>query len=338
MRPTVKSKWNSRAARVKQQQLRQSKLAMKTGFLTRKHGTSKQIGKKFPVKAGSKYGLEGAGRWLIKSAKIVGMGTARAERYLEKGAEKLGHIAATPKRLKQAYKNGYENPHGPVKQQVQTILSPQKHEYAQIEAGRFVSSDVGRRLQSFIDRLQRRLNTYGLTQSQRAQIAEKLSKAESLMNQWAAIEESIPMSGGLELSRLNMQKNEIKRELFAIGGKYWLKQAIKKKGALRDSVQRIYGQAGFTERGTIKESVLHELAKKKGKLGFRARLAIKLRSVKTGGKDRMSDRPIKKEYREEPPSAAARKIKGFRAKSAWLSKSRRGADVMAGMPSRKRRD
>jgi hypothetical protein len=48
-RPTVRRKWSSRNARIKQESLKRSKIAIKTGFLTRTHGTEKQIGQKFPV-------------------------------------------------------------------------------------------------------------------------------------------------------------------------------------------------------------------------------------------------------------------------------------------------
>ena len=62
--------------------------------------------------------------------------------------------------------------------------------------------------------------------------------------------------------------------------KKWIQKAVKKKDALREYVQRRYGKAGFTERGTIKMKVLRELAEKKGKNGQRARLALTLRKMR----------------------------------------------------------
>jgi hypothetical protein len=55
-RPKIKPKWNSRAAKIKQETARSSKLKFKYGtdFLTRKRGTPKQIGQKFPVTSSAK--------------------------------------------------------------------------------------------------------------------------------------------------------------------------------------------------------------------------------------------------------------------------------------------
>jgi len=60
----------------------------------------------------------------------------------------------------------------------------------------------------------------------------------------------------------------------------WIQKAIKRPGSLRAYVKREYGAKGFTKRGTIKVSVLRELAKKKGKTGRRARLALTLRELR----------------------------------------------------------
>jgi len=62
--------------------------------------------------------------------------------------------------------------------------------------------------------------------------------------------------------------------------KKWIQKAVKKKDALREYVQRHYGKAGFTERGTIKVEVLRELSRRKGKVGQRARLALTLRKLR----------------------------------------------------------
>jgi len=60
----------------------------------------------------------------------------------------------------------------------------------------------------------------------------------------------------------------------------WIKGAIKHPGALRATVRRRYGDAGFTARGTIKAGVLSELAKTPGVTGKRARLARTLRGFR----------------------------------------------------------
>lgn len=57
----------------------------------------------------------------------------------------------------------------------------------------------------------------------------------------------------------------------------FIKGAIKHPGALRATVRREYGERGFTARGTIKRSTLHELAQRHGLTGMRARLAETLR-------------------------------------------------------------
>jgi len=62
--------------------------------------------------------------------------------------------------------------------------------------------------------------------------------------------------------------------------KKWIQKAIKKEGALRRTVRRRYGSKGFTSRGTIKVSVLRELAEEKGVTGKRARLALTLRRLR----------------------------------------------------------
>jgi len=60
----------------------------------------------------------------------------------------------------------------------------------------------------------------------------------------------------------------------------WIREAIKKPGALRAYVKRRYGKRGFTERGTIKTKILRRLTKRKGKIGRRARLALTLRKLR----------------------------------------------------------
>jgi hypothetical protein len=62
----------------------------------------------------------------------------------------------------------------------------------------------------------------------------------------------------------------------------FIKRAVKHPGALRETVKRRYGNAGFTERGTIRESVLHKLGKEHGVTGRRARFAEELRGFRKG--------------------------------------------------------
>lgn len=63
--------------------------------------------------------------------------------------------------------------------------------------------------------------------------------------------------------------------------KKWIQKVIKKPGALKSYVKRKIGNRAFTSRGTIKVSILKKLAKKAGKIGNRARLALTLRKLKT---------------------------------------------------------
>jgi hypothetical protein len=62
--------------------------------------------------------------------------------------------------------------------------------------------------------------------------------------------------------------------------KYWIQEAIQKPGALRAYVKRIYGEKGFTSRGTIKREVLLELKKHPNPtIRRRANLALTLRKL-----------------------------------------------------------
>jgi len=60
---------------------------------------------------------------------------------------------------------------------------------------------------------------------------------------------------------------------------YWIQRAIKHPGALRRYVKKVFGNRGFTRYGTIKVDILKKLAKKSGKIGKRARLALTLRRL-----------------------------------------------------------
>ena len=57
----------------------------------------------------------------------------------------------------------------------------------------------------------------------------------------------------------------------------WIHGAIKRPGRLRRYVARVYGDKGFTQKGTIRVEVLREIAKRKDGLGRAARLALTLR-------------------------------------------------------------
>lgn len=62
--------------------------------------------------------------------------------------------------------------------------------------------------------------------------------------------------------------------------KKWIKEAIKKPGALRATVQRRYGKRGFTKKGTIKPEIKRKLAKEPGVTGKRARLSLTLQRLR----------------------------------------------------------
>lgn len=64
------------------------------------------------------------------------------------------------------------------------------------------------------------------------------------------------------------------------GKRYWIKEAIKKKGSLKATTKRRYGDKAFTRRGTIKREYLEKMAKVKGVTGKRARLALTLRRLR----------------------------------------------------------
>ncbi len=64
-------------------------------------------------------------------------------------------------------------------------------------------------------------------------------------------------------------------------GKNWIAGAIKKPGALRESLVKKYGKkAPFQKGGAIKPDVLREAARAPGKMGQRARLAQTLKSFR----------------------------------------------------------
>lgn len=60
----------------------------------------------------------------------------------------------------------------------------------------------------------------------------------------------------------------------------WIKNAKLKKGSLKRTVRQEFDNKGFTDRGTIKVSALQKLAKRPGKTGRRARLALTLRRIR----------------------------------------------------------
>jgi len=65
----------------------------------------------------------------------------------------------------------------------------------------------------------------------------------------------------------------------------WIQKTNMKKDALRNYVKNRYGKEGFTNRGTIKVSLLRELASSKNvrkTTKKRAQLALNLRKTKKG--------------------------------------------------------
>jgi len=68
-------------------------------------------------------------------------------------------------------------------------------------------------------------------------------------------------------------------------GEYWIQEAIERPGSLRAYVKRKYGERGFTKspktgKKVIRKEVLQKLAKKKGSIGRKARLALTLRKLR----------------------------------------------------------
>lgn len=59
--------------------------------------------------------------------------------------------------------------------------------------------------------------------------------------------------------------------------KKWIGKVIRRKGALRATVNARYGTRGFDREGRIKPEVLRKLSRAPGKTGKRARLAMELR-------------------------------------------------------------
>lgn len=93
------------------------------------------------------------------------------------------------------------------------------------------------------------------------------------MNEWQGEGKGEGKSVGLGEGNVEKRMSKMARE-------YWIQKAIKKPGALRQYVKRKYGRKGFTRRGTIKVSILRDLANEPGKIGKRARLALTLRKLR----------------------------------------------------------
>ncbi len=63
--------------------------------------------------------------------------------------------------------------------------------------------------------------------------------------------------------------------------RFWIQEAIKRPGRLRAYVARVYGDKGFTARGTIRREVLEEIARHENRsLAQAARLALRLREFR----------------------------------------------------------
>ncbi len=66
----------------------------------------------------------------------------------------------------------------------------------------------------------------------------------------------------------------------------WIKKAIKKKGSYRACVKHRFGKKGFTDRGTIKQSVINKDKKHSNpKIRKRAQLANTLKRMKHNQRD-----------------------------------------------------
>ncbi len=72
-----------------------------------------------------------------------------------------------------------------------------------------------------------------------------------------------------------------------MSNRQFIQKAKLKKGALRKEVSRIHGKKGFTERDTIKVSILRDMSKKRNKQtnrltknAKRARFALTLRKLR----------------------------------------------------------
>lgn len=84
----------------------------------------------------------------------------------------------------------------------------------------------------------------------------------------------MPRARGRKKARSKRSKSRKKAD-------YWIQEAIKRPGALRAYVKRVFGNKGFTSDGKIKVAVLHQLAKSPNiTIRRRAMLALTLRRLK----------------------------------------------------------
>lgn len=107
---------------------------------------------------------------------------------------------------------------------VEDVKLPTLEDYKTIK-GRATKFAV--KLKILLQKLRARRTGFGLLPSQRAKIdtqieemERKLTDAERLTDESGALEESMKYSTGFELSRLISRRNEIDRELKAMGAKY----------------------------------------------------------------------------------------------------------------------
>jgi hypothetical protein len=459
MRPKVKPKFDSRAARIAQESRRKSKLAMMgVSWKTRKHGTKKQIGKKFPIESGAKlpvasrpkvttaypkgrafstkklakkeadkmtkagfdgftlvvrmkngelktipvaaknwddflskiktrlkgvdtkkiaeislvgggkFSLAGVGRWLGKSARIAGMYLKRAEKVagdvgtgIERFSERMGEIAAFPKRVQEAYSRGYGGEPKPEKKEpkkawkertakdiretAEKIASRKPEKQPEPEKAPDVRAQTRRKL---LVRGEYEL-PFAMSPAERKTIVDARKKVLELKNLRKKLEiyEKARAAPYSLVERISKLEEEIK----AAGGKVkpkkkWIQKLKLREGAFRAAVRAKYGARGFTKRGTIKIAILKRLAKEPGLTGKRARLAIAFskmrRRKKAGGK--IHDRGIRDYERVRPYAKDAKRKYGgmelerhrftsdaqngiripqFKAKALWSSAGRR---------------
>lgn len=278
-------------------------------FLTRKRGTARQIGQKFPVTSPRMYGQ--------KLPPFLEELREKAKHYAMLTARELGRLRAFPTELKEEYErakkerpgltptqfekekatdggmtleewrkeNGIPAVYKPTKTEPPTKYAP---EIKPATEDFYSPENIYKRATRLLIAKARR--PYGLAPWQRKKLEEDIARLEKIQTEAYSVEESIKRAelGGRPTGELLQRRMQIHQQLRAMGGKvkYWLQKAIKKPGVLRMHVQRTYGNAGFDSKGRIKLPVLKELAKD-GIWGKRARLALLLRKFKRrGGKER----------------------------------------------------
>jgi hypothetical protein len=260
-----------------------------------------------------------------------------------KASEKLGQISAIPKRMEEHYQKGYgyrpeaeEKPASPVKEWGERAGKPFL-KYANIEETVKPQTQVKPALDEEARRqVRRKLLIYGerlpyaMAPAQRKEllaVREKVMELKRLRKQVEIYERTRAGAPYSIVERIAQLEEEIQKA----GGKYsryWIQKLKLKREALRREIARRFGQRGFTDTGKIKLALLKRLAREKGKVGYRARLALKLRSF-SGGK--IHEKSIRTGYEKrekyhgvivEPhrfttDSSGAIRIPSFESRARW---------------------